>query len=286
MTGHACILHLMGDAERSEEWCARAEQAAGRGGQRLALLFTADVRGQRALRRGDLDEARELYSGAEDTARLLGLRDPCAVPWAGHALAAYIGSGQGAAARRIIGWLEDAARSLPCRWPRIAAATGRAWLAAAAGEPARAEAEFSAAMALHDEVELPLARIETMLDYGIMLRRSGQPARARPLLAGALRRSEDARAGWFAEQAAAELALSGGRRQRSPAGPSRLTPAERRVASLAASGRSNREIALALWISVNTVETHLRRVFAKLGVRSRRQLMTQPSPLDGPDGPA
>ncbi len=212
--------------------------------------------------------------------------DPCVVPWAAHALAAHIGCGQGAAARRVIGWLEDAAGSLPCRWPRIAAATGRAWLAAADGEPARAEAEFGAAMALHDEAELPLARIETMLDYGIMLRRLGQPARARPLLAGALRRSEEAGAGWFAGQAAAELALSGGRRQRSPAGPSRLTPAERRVASLAASGQSNQEIALALWISVNTVETHLRRVFAKLGVRSRRQLMTRPSLLEGPDDPA
>jgi DNA-binding CsgD family transcriptional regulator len=279
MVGHACILHLMGDAERSEKWCARAEDLARQGGQRLALLFITDVRGQRALRRGDLGAARGLYEEAEKTALGLGLSDPCAVPWAAHALAAHIGCGQADAARRIIGRLEGTAASLPCRWPRIAAATGRAWLAASSGDLAGAETEFSAALALQDEAELPLARIETLLDYGITLRRGGQAARARPLLAEALRRSEDAAAGWFAEQARTELAMSGGRRQRSPAEPSRLTPAERRVAALAASGHSNQEIAQALWISVNTVETHLRRVFAKLGVRSRRQLMTTPSLL-------
>ena len=283
MVGHACILHLMGDAEHSQAWCARADEVARRGGHRLALLFSADLQGQRALRRGDLTAARELYSGAEQTARQLGLREPCAVPWAAHAVAAQVGCGDGAAARRVIDWLEDAAASLPCRWPRIAAATGRAWLAAAGDDLARADAEFGAALRMHDEASLPLARIETLLDYGVMLRRSGRPASARPLLAEALRRSEEAMAGWFAEQAAAELALCGGRRHRSRQDPARLTPAELRVAALAAGGQSNQEIALTLWISVNTVETHLRWVFAKLGVHSRRQLMTQPGLLAGPD---
>ena len=51
-----------------------------------------------------------------------------------------------------------------------------------------------------------------------------------------------------------------------------LTPAERRVADLAAAGRSNREIAQILFVSEKTVETHLARVFRKLDVRSRRQL--------------
>jgi DNA-binding CsgD family transcriptional regulator len=277
--GHACILHLMGEAEQSEVWCTRAAEAARRGGHRLALLFIMDVRGERALRRGDLDAARQLYADAEQTTRELGLADPCAVPWAGHAIAAYIGCGQRDDARRIIGWLEDSATTLPCRWPRIAAATGRAWLAAGRGDLGRADAEFGAAMVLHEEVVLPLARIETMLDYGMMLRRKGTPARARQVLAEALHAAEGAKAGWFAEGAQAELALSGGRRRRPSAEPSRLTPAEQRVAALAASGLSNAEIALALWISVNTVETHLRRVYAKLGVRSRRQLMTQPDLL-------
>jgi DNA-binding NarL/FixJ family response regulator len=51
-----------------------------------------------------------------------------------------------------------------------------------------------------------------------------------------------------------------------------MTPSERRVAELAADGLSNKEIAAALYIEVNTVEVHLARAYAKLGVRSRTQL--------------
>jgi DNA-binding CsgD family transcriptional regulator len=61
-----------------------------------------------------------------------------------------------------------------------------------------------------------------------------------------------------------------GARRASPAGE--LTPAERRVAELAADGLANKEIAQALVVTVNTVEFHLRNVYAKLGVRSRAQL--------------
>ena len=51
-----------------------------------------------------------------------------------------------------------------------------------------------------------------------------------------------------------------------------LTPVERRVAELVAAGRTNREVATALFLSVRTVEGHLSRVYAKLGVRSRVEL--------------
>ena len=66
-----------------------------------------------------------------------------------------------------------------------------------------------------------------------------------------------------------ELARVGARRPR-PIGS--LTPAERRVAELAAGGASNKEIAQTLFISVHTVEAHLTHAYAKLGVRSRSQL--------------
>jgi DNA-binding CsgD family transcriptional regulator len=54
-----------------------------------------------------------------------------------------------------------------------------------------------------------------------------------------------------------------------------LTATERRVAALAVDGLSNKEIARALVVTVNTVEFHLRNVYAKLGVRSRMQLATR-----------
>ncbi|MBP5942320.1 helix-turn-helix transcriptional regulator [Streptomyces sp. LBUM 1476] len=61
-------------------------------------------------------------------------------------------------------------------------------------------------------------------------------------------------------------------RNEAPAAPESLTEAERRVASLAAEGRSNRQIATQLYITVSTVEQHLTRVYRKLSARRRSEL--------------
>ena len=74
-------------------------------------------------------------------------------------------------------------------------------------------------------------------------------------------------AGWAA-RARRELDRVGGR---APAGDG-LTPTERQVAELAAEGRTNREVAAALFVSVKTVESTLTRVYGKLGIRSRTEL--------------
>jgi DNA-binding NarL/FixJ family response regulator len=74
--------------------------------------------------------------------------------------------------------------------------------------------------------------------------------------------------GWV-EETRAELARVGARR---PQPEGELTPAERRVAELAADGLANKEIAQALFVSAKTVEGHLSHAYAKLGVRSRAQL--------------
>ena len=74
--------------------------------------------------------------------------------------------------------------------------------------------------------------------------------------------------GW-AQRARAEAGRISARR---PAASGELTPAERRVVELAAGGLANKEIARALYVTVNTVEVHLARAYAKLGVRSRAQL--------------
>jgi DNA-binding CsgD family transcriptional regulator len=75
----------------------------------------------------------------------------------------------------------------------------------------------------------------------------------------------------LAARGATEFSLAGGRRRQTRGGKT-LTSAEERVAVLAARGRTNREIANQLWLSVNTVETHLRHIYAKLGIGSRREL--------------
>jgi DNA-binding NarL/FixJ family response regulator len=75
----------------------------------------------------------------------------------------------------------------------------------------------------------------------------------------------------WAERARAELGRIGGRAPNA----GELTPTERRVAALVAAGRSNKEIASELFVTVRTVETHLTKVYAKLGVHSRTELVSR-----------
>jgi DNA-binding CsgD family transcriptional regulator len=72
----------------------------------------------------------------------------------------------------------------------------------------------------------------------------------------------------WADRARAELARIGGR----SASGDELTATERRVAGLVAEGRPTKEVAQALFVSPKTVEKHLSRIYAKLGVRSRAEL--------------
>ena len=178
-------------------------------------------------------------------------------------------------ALRVIEWLEDCARSLPCAWPRIAATLGRAQLAVLDGDDAAAERHFVSALALHDETDLPLHRVEALQAYGGFLRRGGRSVDARSPLVEALRVAERCGAGWLAQAAASELRLAHGKRRSGAEERDHLTPAQQRVAELAAGGASNADIARRLFLSVNTVQTHLTHVYAKLGISSRRELMTR-----------
>ena len=180
-------------------------------------------------------------------------------------------AGQVADAERVLAWLDDSARRLPCRYPRIAAAVGRGQLAELRGDRPTALARYEDALALHRQADLPLEQAETLLEFGGFLRRYGQPTRARRVLAQAIEVAQGAQAGWLAGLAATELRVAGGRRRR-PA-PSELTAQESRVAALAATGATNPEIARQLSVSPRTIETHLQRVYAKLGIRSRHGLI-------------
>ena len=202
----------------------------------------------------------------------MGIGEPCLPPWPRHAIAAYLAAGRPGDAERVLGWVEDRARPLPCRFPRIAAATGRAWLAELRGDYDTAGARFADALGLHQEVDLPVEHAETLLGYGGFLRRHGQPARARRILAAG-DRGGPGRAGRLAgragpRRAAGRPAGGGGARRRGE-----LTAQEGRVAALAAAGAGNAQIAGQLSVSVSTVETHLERIYAKLGIHSRRELI-------------
>jgi DNA-binding CsgD family transcriptional regulator len=270
----ADVLHQMDRGAEAMEWCDRIEPAATARGESFTLLRLWNIRGQHLLRGGKPEAASELYVQLEELSRRIGIGEPCWIPWARHAIAAHLSACRTPDARRVLGWLDRSAARLPCRYPKIAAATGRASLAEAEGDYEAAETHFSTALALHDQVALPLEHVETLLGYGAFLRRRGRPGRARPLLAHAAVIAEAHQAGWLYAQVREELVAAGGRRRRNGnEEPTRLTIQEQRVARLAAAGHSNKVIAARLTLSVKTIEYHLQQVYMKLGISSRRQLM-------------
>jgi ATP/maltotriose-dependent transcriptional regulator MalT len=131
------------------------------------------------------------------------------------------------------------------------------------------------------EVRPELARAHLL--YGEWLRRQGGRVDAREQLRTAFDLFTAIGMAAFAERARRELLATGEKvRKRSPDTREELTPQEEQIARLARDGLSNPEIGAQLFVSARTVEWHLRNVFAKLGITSRRQLQAV-LPAGGPD---
>jgi DNA-binding NarL/FixJ family response regulator len=133
-----------------------------------------------------------------------------------------------------------------------------------------AESGLARSVELLQDIPMPLAQCRVLTAYGSVLTRGGKPEQARPILNQVLQQAQACGAGWYAEQALAEARRAGGRSGRIPSG--QLSPQEKAVARLARAGRTNREIGRELFLSVNTVETHLSHIYRKLGIGRRRDL--------------
>ena len=157
-------------------------------------------------------------------------------------------------------------------------------LCAAEGDLAAASAAFDGALLQLVGTPFGFERGRTLLCQGMARRQASQKKAARQALEQALAIFDEVGAQLWGEKARAELARIGGRR----AGGDDLTETEKRVAGLAAAGRSNKEIAAALFMGVSTVEAHLSHVYRKLGIRSRGGLGSRlatpvddvPKPMD------
>jgi len=149
-------------------------------------------------------------------------------------------------------------------------AAGRAALAVHEGDLKTAEAVLAEAVDLLRDVPMPLAQCRALTAYGAVLARRGERDKARPFLSDALTSARGCGAAWHAQQALIQLRRAGGRARRVP--PGELSPQEMAVARLARVGRTNQQISRELYLSVNTVETHLAHVYRKLGIRRRREL--------------
>ncbi|WP_067538889.1 helix-turn-helix transcriptional regulator [Nocardia crassostreae] len=173
----------------------------------------------------------------------------------------------------------------PFEWYRIwAAHIDRPWVQAVShrcrallSQDDSAETYFAEALRLHNtEADFVFDRARTELLYGEWLRRHQRRAEARPHLRTAAETFARLGATPWAERAEGELRATG--ETRATAAPvdvlSRLTPKELQTAQLAATGLSNKDIGAQLFLSPRTVGYHLSNAYPKLGITSRRELVT------------
>jgi DNA-binding CsgD family transcriptional regulator len=265
------LLHLDRAAE-ADVWRRQLDALVDERDEGIARIWLLHLQGITHLGLGRPEAAAAVYLRAEQLSERLGVGEPCVVPWAGRAAIAHARAGRDTDATRVLDWLDGCAERLPCRYPRVAAAFGRAEMAIRHADHGTAERHYLEALTLHDAAELPMERTSTLLAYGDMLRRNGEPTRARPILAEALHTAEAVDAPALARYAREGLSSTGGRRRR-PAPDGRLTPQELRVARLIRAGSSRREIAERLTVSEATVRTHLQHIYTKLEIHSERELM-------------
>ena len=199
-----------------------------------------------------------------------GWAEPTDFAWI-NAIEAMVAIGQLGEARACLDRYEQLARRSKSPWALATAARARGLLAAADGEVDTARAALDRALVEHDRMRCPFERGRTLLAAGHVHRRAREKRLAREMLEQALETFDQLGARLWADRAREELARISGRR---PA-TGELTATETELAVLAAQGRSNKEIAAALHMSVHTVEGHLTRIYRKLDIRSRAALASR-----------
>jgi DNA-binding CsgD family transcriptional regulator len=226
------------------------------------------------------------YQAARAAARRASERDDFALVDGALAelVEAAVRSGDRGCAEAASHRLEARARSSRSHWAQGLSACAEALLA---GDDARAEGGYADAIGRLGCIRAQVATARVRLLFGEWLRRQGRRVDARAQLQPALRAFVEVGLGGFAERARRELlATCRTTRKRTDDARFDLTAQEARIAELAAGGCTNPEIGERLFISKRTVEWHLRKVFTKLGVSSRRELHTIASSLAPTVAPA
>ena len=226
-----------------------------------------EVRGRLALAAGDFAAARAELRSAAATYEALHLLNPSTC-WR-SALALTLAADDPDGAFRLASRDLELARRAGL--PRAAGVALRTRGMLAGGQRGLDDLREAAELLASCGAELEHAR--ALVEFGAALRRSNQRTAAREPLRRGLDLAYRCGAGRLAQRATDELRATGARpRRASLTGLEALTPSERRVAELAAGGMSNPEIAQAVFVTLNTVEGHLRHVYRKLSVSSRTQL--------------
>ncbi|MFB9909035.1 helix-turn-helix transcriptional regulator [Allokutzneria oryzae] len=235
----------------------------------LLFVRVLQARGRLRLVQGDPVRALADFQQAMDMVERCGFSNPFVYPCHYETVTALLTLGRTADARD----LAERTATLSDQWGTDHA-KGTAFRTRALVEPRGQALEL-----LHESVRR-LSGSPSRLDYahsladlGALLLRDDQPVPARDRLREALDLAERMGAVALSERVLVELKAAGGRpRSRRVHGTEALTPSERRVASLAATGATNTDIAQQLFVGLRTVEVHLTNTYRKLGIHGRTEL--------------
>ncbi len=224
--------------------------------------------GQFELEHGSADKALAIFIGCGERLLETGATNPACAPWRSGAALANSRLGDHAETDRLLDEELDLARGFGAPAPIGWALYSRGQLLNGEGIELLREAAD-----LLGEAGRPLDRARALTTLGGVLRRAGKRREAREPLREALDLAETSGATALAALARTETAAAGARPRRTAlTGTESLTPRELQVAQLAAGGMSNRRIAEALFVTIKTVEWHLRHAYEKLGIQSREDL--------------
>ena len=275
---HRCRALLaagLGDAEEAERWATQAIERARAAAILWDELEARRARGTAALLRQAPEEAVGDLRPVWEHCEREGVLDPGAFPVAPELVEALAELGGVNEARTVADRLRQLGEQQAHPWARASAERCDATVSLLGGPYAESAAsKLREAAAGLERLEMPFDSARCLLVLGRAQRRAKQWRAARETLELAVARFGALGSEGWAERARRELERVGGRQR----GSGELTPSERRVAELAAEGLSNKEIASTLYVTVNTVEVHLARAYAKLGVRSRARLAGRLAP--------
>ncbi|HZC28299.1 MAG TPA: LuxR C-terminal-related transcriptional regulator [Gaiellaceae bacterium] len=257
-----------GKLERCREQIENALELAARSGYDLAAMWASAARAVLELSLGNASGAHDALRPWAEFVEKHGIADPITAFYLPDEIEALIALDELDRAEPLTDALAARGRDLDRPWALATSGRCRALLSAARGDLEMALVELDRALAEHERLAMPLELGRTLLMKGQIERRTRRKAAAKASFERALALFEQMGASLWAEKTRSELARVGLR----PAAPTELTETERRVAELAASGLTNREVAAQLYMSAKTVEAHLRSAYRKLGIRSRAEL--------------
>jgi DNA-binding CsgD family transcriptional regulator len=268
-TGMRSLVHAhAGEVEQARDAAAAALRLADTTRAGFAELLARHALGALALSLGDAAACERELGPLLARMRAAGLGEPAMLRFVADELEALLMLGRADEAAVVLAWLEKRADRLNRPSALASCARCHALVHAAWGAHADAIAAGEAALAHHDRAQIPFERARTLLVLGRLRRLAKRKREAREALEDAIATFARLGARLWLDQAHAELARISGRSH----SRLELTASERRVAALAAVGKTNREIATELYVTPKTVEFHLRNVYGKLGVRSRIEL--------------